>query len=210
MKALKNDNLIKTFPHYSAVQRATACPRSVRASRQSMKSKYISFHEAKSWWALTWTKVSFGAGHYLSWVSNLKPESEASSEGVSKTGLTNPSNSASALCSGWVLTKSFSHSSALESSEAEAGPLFICLLPGLRAARRMSSSVRDLSQAGSARLIPTMQGHEFSFWQQESLESKRPAGRNVGPQMGPTHITRRPKTWHVCYLSALWNPVCYI
>lgn len=102
--------------------------------------------------------VSFGAGHYLSWFSDLRPQSEESSEGVSRTGLTNPSNSA--VSSGWVLTKSFSHSSAVESSEAEAGPLFICLPPGLRAARKMSSSVRDLSHTGSARLIPTMQRHE--------------------------------------------------
>ena len=107
------------------------------------------------------TNVSFGAGHYLSWLSDLRPQSEVSSEGVSRTGLTNPSNSASAVSSGCVLTKSFSHSRALESSEAEAGPLVICLLPGLRAARKMSSSVRDLSQTGSARLIPVTQSAEI-------------------------------------------------
>lgn len=143
---------------------------------QNMKSREVHFHFVRQkagelWHEEDTTTVSFGAGHYLPWLSNLRPRSEASSEGVSRTGLTNPSNSVSALSSGWVLTKSFSHSSALESSEAEVGPLVAGLLPGLRAARRMSSSVRDLSQAGSARLIPKTQEHKLLFWQQKSLKN---------------------------------------
>jgi len=133
-------------------------------------------HEAKrriSWWASMWRghdgNVSFGSGHYLSWLSDRRPKSgRESSEGVSRTGLMNPSNSVSALSSAWLPTKSFSHSSAVESSEAEGGPLSAGLPPGLRAARRMSSSVRDLSQAGSPRFIPTTRGHERSVREQRS------------------------------------------
>lgn len=120
-----------------------------------------------SWWA--WNEEDadgrlvfffffffFGGGHYLSWLSSLRLQSEVFSVGVSRTGLTKPSNSApSSPSSGWLLTtKSFSHSRALESSEADGGPLVTSLLPGRSAARRMSSSVRDRSHGGSARLIP--------------------------------------------------------
>ena len=94
-----------------------------------------------------------GAGHYLPWPSNWMLPSL--SVGVSRTGLTNPSNSESSLSSACTpLTKSFSHSSPVESSEAEGGPLWAGRAPGLRAARRMSSSVRDRSHAGMERFIP--------------------------------------------------------
>ena len=93
------------------------------------------------------------AGHYLLWLSNrILP---SLSVGVSRTGLTKPSNSESSFSSTCApLTKSFSHSSPVESSEAEVGPLWACRTPGLRAARRMSSSVRDRSHTGMERFIP--------------------------------------------------------
>lgn len=168
MKALKNEHLKKQKPHSTVLQ--------CRETQRICHSVTVSWHYMRRWRACeyisvfvrqkagelyTWRGSSFGAGHYLSWLSDLRPQSETSSDGVSRTGLTKPSNSA--LSSGWVLTKSFSHSSALESSEAEVGPLFICLPPGLSAARKMSSSVRDLSQTGSARLIPGMQERRCYF-----------------------------------------------
>lgn len=190
MKALKKwvfDRNITTL--YSSEEKHNIFPQHHSLMSQNMKSKWGHFHfmrrkAGELQHEEDTTNVSFGAGHYLSWLSNLRLQSDASSDGVSRTGLTNPSNSVSALSSGWVLTKSFSHSSALESSEAEVGPLFICLLPGLRAARKMSSSVRDLSQAGRARLIPVMQRHQLSVWQQES-QVKTAAGSDPGNLLLP-------------------------
>lgn len=203
MKALINEYWIKNVTTVRcSVEIHNTLPQHQSLMLQNVKSNQVHFdfmrQKAGELWHEEGTAdISFGAEHYLSWLSNLRPESDASSEGVSRTGLTNPSNSVFALSSGWVLTKSFSHSSALESSEAEVGPLFICLPPGLRAARRMSSSVRDLSQAGSARLIPAKQGHELSFWQQKSVKSQTAAGGNLLAQRDLLlTFYAKFKTWH--------------
>lgn len=99
-----------------------------------------------------------GNGDYLFSVSGaVISTGGVSSDGVciSMTGLTKHSYSeSSAFSSPWALTKSFSHSRALESSEAEAVPLVVCFLPGRSAARSMSSSVLDLSHAVTVRFIP--------------------------------------------------------
>lgn len=155
MKALKNDLINMSIqcrdpPHNTAAS-VSDSKKKKRASVDisiNVEMKLVSSDMDRD-------TVSFGAGHYLSCLSNLRLRSEVSSEGVSRTGLTNPSNSVVTLSSRCGATKSFSHSRALESSEAEVGPLFTCLPPGRSAARRMSSSVRDLSQTGKARLIPT-------------------------------------------------------
>lgn len=96
--------------------------------------------------------AAFGDGqgcHYLSWRSH----SDSSS-----TGLTKPAYSELPLSSraAAALTKSFSHSSPLESSEAEAGWLPGFLLLNFSAARRMSSSVLERSRTGIILFMPAI------------------------------------------------------
>lgn len=107
--------------------------------------------------------------HYLScWLLSLFCKSLEEEES-SKTGFTNPAYSELPLSSIWVPTKSFSHSSPLESSEVDVGLLPVLLPLGLSAARSKSSSVFDRSLTGIIVFIPSNKKEsKLKTWPQQA------------------------------------------